>query len=67
MRKAREIVVRTEESNAEPGEGWWNETIFLELPDRWVAVFRMTDEQERPTRIRTLPGPLTWRRVVRSI
>jgi hypothetical protein len=28
MRKAREIVVRTEESEAEPGEGWWKEPSF---------------------------------------
>jgi hypothetical protein len=42
-------------------------TIFLEIGARSIAVFRMTDEQERPRRIRNLRGRLTWRAVVQDL
>jgi hypothetical protein len=39
----------------------------VELGARSIAVFRTTDEQERPRRIGTLRGQLTWRAVVQHV
>jgi hypothetical protein len=63
MRKVREIVVRTDECEAEPGEGWQKLTRFVEVDGSIVEMFRTNDESKG--RGRRVKCPLHWRAVVR--